>query len=392
MNPVNIDAPENDTYINGRRTPDPASSSINTEQVRPPMSESSFTNMLPPDSGEHTFTPLIEPAKLKQEMPISGIAEQTVLEGRDEIKNILLKTDPRLLVVVGPCSIHDEKAALAYAEKLRRLKTDVSGTLCIVMRAYFEKPRTNIGWKGLLNDPCLNGSCDMSEGLRRARQLLLDISEMGLPVATEMLDPSTPAYLSDLVSWTAIGARTTESQTHREMASGLPMPVGFKNSTDGSLSAALNAIKAASMPQSFPGVSPYGRTCIVRTAGNPWGHVVLRGGKQPNYHTEDLEVARRELKEKGLADILMIDCSHGNSRKDYRKQANVLKDVLAQRTRGNSAIIGLMLESNLHAGNQPLSGDLSELKYGVSITDACISWDETQDLLLYADRVLRTKG
>ena len=335
------------------------------------------------------YQPLTAPHILKQEIPISAGANETVVSGRARIEAILRKEDRRLLVIVGPCSIHDKKAALEYASRLNRLRNQVAETLFVVMRVYFEKPRTTVGWKGMINDPDLDGTCDMTAGLRKARSLLRQINEMGLPAATEMLDTITAQYVADLVSWSAIGARTAESQTHREMASGLSMPVGFKNSTDGNLSSAINALMAARAPQSFLGIDQDGKTCVVKTGGNPWVHIVLRGGKRPNYDPISLEEARLKLIEKNLPEAIMVDCSHANSMKKYQGQAVVWKNVIGQYLSGNEALIGLMLESNLHEGNQAFSGDASPLKYGVSITDECISWETTEQLLLWAHANLR---
>ena len=277
---------------------------------------------------------------------------------------------------------------MEYASKLNILRKEVEDTLLVIMRVYFEKPRTIVGWKGLINDPCLDGTCDMLLGLRKARRLLLQIAELGLPVATEMLDPITPQYVADLVSWSAIGARTTESQTHREMASGLSMPVGFKNSTDGNLSSAINALIAARVPQSFLGIDQDGKTCVVKTAGNLWGHIVLRGGKRPNYDPISLEEARLKLIEKDLPEAIIVDCSHANSMKKYQGQAVVWKNVINQHISGNEALIGLMLESNMYEGSQKFSDDVARLKYGVSITDECISWETTEQLLRWANENL----
>jgi 3-deoxy-7-phosphoheptulonate synthase len=335
------------------------------------------------------YKPLIAPKTLKQEIPISARANETVVLGRKHIENILQKEDQRLLVIVGPCSIHDENAALEYAAKLNSLRKQVAETLFVVMRVYFEKPRTSVGWKGLINDPFLDGTCDMTAGLRKARHLLMRITEMGLPTATEMLDTITAQYVADLVSWSAIGARTTESQTHREMASGLSMPVGFKNSTDGNLSSAINALVAARAPQSFLGIDQDGKTCVVKTSGNPWVHIVLRGGKRPNYDPISLEEARLKLIEKDLPETLMVDCSHANSMKKFQGQAVVWKNVIGQYLADNEALVGLMLESNLYEGNQAFSGDASSLKYGVSITDECISWETTEQLLRWAHEKIR---
>jgi 3-deoxy-7-phosphoheptulonate synthase len=330
------------------------------------------------------YQQLMEPNMLKQELAISPNAHATVLSGRNAIEKILLKEDKRLLVITGPCSIHDEKAAVEYAEKLKKIRDEVSEALYVIMRVYFEKPRTSVGWKGLINDPRLDGTCDIPVGLRRAREILLSINEIGVPAATEFLETITPQYVADLVSWACIGARTTESQTHREMASGLSMPVGFKNGTDGKLSAAINAIVAAKTPQSFLGIDQDGHTCVVKTGGNPWAHIVLRGGQQPNYDPISIEQARLKLIEKILPENIMVDCSHGNSMKKFQEQAIVWRNVIDQYIAGNDSLIGLMLESNLFEGNQKFSGDLSALKYGVSITDECISWETTENLLLTA--------
>jgi 3-deoxy-7-phosphoheptulonate synthase len=330
------------------------------------------------------YQQLMEPGMLKRELAISRAAHATVLSGREAIEKILLKEDKRLLVIVGPCSIHDEKAACEYAEKLNRLREQVNEALFVVMRVYFEKPRTSVGWKGLINDPRLDGTCDIPDGLRKAREILLQVNEIGVPAATEFLETITPQYVADLVSWSCIGARTTESQTHREMASGLSMPVGFKNGTDGKLTAAINAIIAAKTPQSFLGIDQDGHTCVVKTGGNPWAHIVLRGGQQPNYDPISIEQARLKLIEKNLLENIMVDCSHGNSMKKFQGQPIVWRNVIDQYIAGNDSLIGLMLESNLFEGNQKFRGDLSALKYGVSITDECISWETTENLLLSA--------
>ena len=334
------------------------------------------------------YRQLMEPSMLKQELAVSKSAHKTVLSGRNAIEKILSREDHRLLVIVGPCSIHDEKAAYEYAERLRKVREEVSEALFVIMRVYFEKPRTTTGWKGLINDPCMDGSCDMSTGLRRARSLLLKITEMGIPTATEMLDPIIPQYLAGLVCWTAIGARTTESQTHREMASGLSMPIGFKNCTDGELDTALNAMLAAGSPQSFLGIDQDGQTCIVKTTGNPWTHVVLRGGKRPNYDSVSIAEALSMLRDKRLPETIMVDCSHANSRKKHQRQAVVWQDVINQRLDGNKALVGLMLESNLNEGSQKINGDVSSLKYGVSVTDACVSWETTEKLIMSAHEML----
>jgi 3-deoxy-7-phosphoheptulonate synthase len=327
------------------------------------------------------FISLVTPARLTKELPMTPEAAQTVLTGRETIENILSKKDKRVLVIVGPCSIHDVDAALEYARRLNELRQKVAQTLYLVMRVYFEKPRTTIGWKGLINDPRLDGSCDMETGLRMARKLLLQVTEMGLPTATEMLEPVTPQYIAGLICWAAIGARTTESQTHREMASGLSMPVGFKNGTDGDLNMAVDAMVTAGSPQSFLGMDHGGRTSIVRTRGNPWTHLVMRGGRRPNYDSVSVREALKLLGEKKLLEAIMVDCSHGNSKKNYKNQAIVWQDVINQRICGNEYLIGLMLESNINEGNQKNSGDLSTMKYGVSITDSCIAWEATEQLI-----------
>jgi len=335
------------------------------------------------------YKPLMTPGALTRELPITEIVSNTVINGRDSIQKILSGEDPRMLVITGPCSIHDKAAAYDYARRLSELSRKVADTLVVVMRVYFEKPRTNVGWKGLINDPHLDGSCDMECGLREARRILLKIGEMGLPTATEMLETITPQYVADLVSWACIGARTTESQTHREMASGLSMPVGFKNGTDGNLSAAINAMVASRQHQSFLGIDHDGRTCIVQTAGNEWGHLVVRGGKRPNYDPISVEEARLNLIEKELPEALVVDCSHANSMKKYQGQAIVWKSVIDQRLAGNHTLVGLMLESNLFEGNQKYSPNPEDMKYGVSITDECISWETTAELLLGAHKRLK---
>ncbi|WP_034622154.1 3-deoxy-7-phosphoheptulonate synthase [Desulfovermiculus halophilus] len=334
------------------------------------------------------YTAMQTPRQLKHELPLSAGAGECVRTGRKTIQDILDKKDRRLLVISGPCSIHDEEAALEYAHRLARLSREVDRTMVVVMRVYFEKPRTTVGWKGLINDPNLDDTCDIQTGLYRARRLLLQINELGLPVATEMLDPITPQYVADLVSWSAIGARTTESQTHRQMASGLSMPVGFKNSTDGNLGTAVNAMQAARAPQTFLGIDQDGQTCVVKTGGNTYGHVVLRGGEKPNYDPISIEETRLNLIKKGLPEAVIVDCSHANCHKKHQGQGNVFKNVLEQILQGNEAILGLMLESNLHEGSQKFSGDPSALEYGVSITDECISWETTEELLHHAHRRL----
>ena len=338
------------------------------------------------------FTPLISPDTLKHELPISEASAETVLHGRRIIQDIITQKDHRLMVITGPCSIHDEKAALEYAQRLRKLQDEVHDTLYLVMRVYFEKPRTTIGWKGLINDPHLDGSYDVVEGLKKARRLLGQITAMGVPTATELLDPFIPQYIAGLVCWAAIGARTTESQTHREMASGLSMPVGFKNGTDGNLSVALNAMIASGSPQHFLGIDHNGQASLVTTTGNPFAHLVLRGGRRPNYDSFSIREALDMLHEKKLHKAIVVDCSHANSRKRFREQAVVWKDAVQQRISGTDAIIGLMVESNLMEGAQKNTGNLDSMAYGVSITDACISWETTAELIHWADEQLRSRS
>ncbi len=327
--------------------------------------------------------PLITPEQLKQELPLQGAAEATVQEGRETIFSILDRKDPRLFVVVGPCSIHDVDAALDYAARLKELAAKVKDTLYIVMRVYFEKPRTSIGWKGLINDPYLDDSFKIEEGLRIGRKLLLDIAELGLPASTEALDPISPQYMQDLIAWSAIGARTTESQTHREMSSGLSSPVGFKNGTDGGLMVAINAMQSVSSPHRFLGISGDGKVSVVTTKGNPYAHVVLRGGSNgPNYDTVHVAQCEAALEKGGVSKNIMIDCSHANSSKDPDVQPLVLKDITHQILEGNKSIIGVMLESHINHGNQSIPADLSELKYGVSVTDACMDWATTEAAIL----------
>lgn len=338
------------------------------------------------------FAPLVSPDEFKNQIPMTRQATETVVAGRRVIQDIIRGRDPRLLIITGPCSIHDETAALEYAGRLLRLQEQVRETQYLVMRVYFEKPRTNVGWKGLINDPNLDGTNDIMTGLIRARKLLLQITEMGLPTATEMLDPITPQYIAGMVCWAAIGARTTESQTHREMASGLSMPVGFKNCTDGGLTTAVNAMIAAASPQNFLGIDPHGRSAIVQTTGNPDTHLVLRGGRRPNYDSVSIREAVGLLRDKRLPEAVLVDCSHANSRKRYQEQAVVWKDVINQRIDGNQAIIGLMLESNLEEGRQEIPERIEDLRYGVSITDACISWERTEQLVRSAHEQLHADG
>ncbi len=329
--------------------------------------------------------PLVSPRYLKQEETISDLAVKTVIDARESVKRILVGEESRMIVVVGPCSIHDHVAALDYARRLKELADKVQDKILVIMRVYFEKPRTTVGWKGLINDPHLNDTFDIATGLRMGRRILLEIANMGLPAATELLEPITPQYIADLISLTAIGARTTESPTHRQMASGLSMPVGFKNGTDGSLQVAIDAMVAAKSQHSFLGIDNGGQTCIVNTSGNPWGFLILRGGRSgPNYSSESLAECLKRLTAANLPPRLMVDCSHANSNKDYRLQHTCWDDCLTQRLAGNKNIVGLMLESNLQPGNQNLTADLKQLKYGLSITDGCIGWEETEQLILSA--------
>ncbi|MCI0510349.1 3-deoxy-D-arabinoheptulosonate-7-phosphate synthase [Chromohalobacter marismortui] len=322
---------------------------------------------------------LVTPEALKREIPLTEAAERTVLEGRRTVQRILDGDDPRLVVVIGPCSIHDVDAARDYARRLRQLADAVSDSLYVVMRVYFEKPRTTVGWKGLINDPHLDDTFDIQEGLRTARHLLVELAEMGLPLATEALDPISPQYLQDCISWSAIGARTTESQTHREMASGLSSPVGFKNGTDGSLDVAVNALKSVAHPHNFLGIDQGGQVAVIRTRGNPYGHVVLRGGNgKPNYDSVSVTLAEKELRAAGVTPNIMVDCSHANSNKDPSLQPLVMENIANQILEGNTSIMGLMIESHIGWGNQKIPEDRSQLQYGVSITDACIDWPTTE--------------
>ncbi|MBX9586579.1 MAG: 3-deoxy-7-phosphoheptulonate synthase [Gammaproteobacteria bacterium] len=325
--------------------------------------------------------PLISPIILLEELPCSSLAENAVKSARQIAQKIMLNEDPRLLVVVGPCSIHDPEAALEYAQKLAKLAKDLSNELFIIMRVYFEKPRTSLGWKGLINDPRLNNSFDINTGLRLARKLLLDINSLGLPTATEFVDTITPTYLIDLISWGAIGARTTESQMHRELASGLPMPIGFKNGTSGDVKIAIDAVIVARHQHHFLGITRHGNPAIIETQGNPYGHIILRGGKdKPNYDEKSLNEITADLTQHQLPPYLMVDCSHDNSQKNHLAQADVLENLCAQIKHGNQNIKGIMLESHLQAGRQSLFPD-QPLIYGQSITDACLSWDQTVPLL-----------
>ncbi len=325
---------------------------------------------------------IITPEELKNLFPLNETAVRTVMEAQHVIKNIIDRKDRRLLVLAGPCSIHDTKAAMEYAGKLRALADEVGDSLYLVMRVYFEKPRTRGGWQGLINDPFLDNSFRIDEGLKMARSLLLDMAKMGLPAAGEALDLITPQYVQDLISWTAIGARTTEAQTHRKMASGFTSAAGFKNATDGNLDCAVNAIHSAKLPSHFKSVDPSGRVAVIRTTGNQYTHIVLRGGTtSPNYGAGSIGLCENTLRKNGLPETIMVDCSHDNSQKKHEKQTIVCKDIAAQIDNGNRSIIGIMIESNLHAGNQPMAENLSDLKYGISITDACMGWPETEKML-----------
>ncbi|MBD2503520.1 3-deoxy-7-phosphoheptulonate synthase [Anabaena azotica] len=332
---------------------------------------------------------LLTPNEVKAKLPLTADAEKTVLQFRDEIEKILDFQDRRKFIVVGPCSIHDPNAALEYAHKLKALADRVQDKLLLIMRVYFEKPRTTVGWKGLINDPEMDDSFLVEKGLLLARDLLIKLTELGLPTATEALDPIVPQYIGELITWAAIGARTTESQTHREMASGLSMPVGFKNGTDGNIQVALNALHSARMPHNFLGINPEGQVSIFETKGNAYGHVILRGGNQPNFDAESVKEVENKLKEAKLHSRIVIDCSHGNTNKNYKLQSAVLENIVQQIVDGNTSIVGMMLESNLSEGNQPINCKREELKYGVSVTDPCIGWEETERIILAAYDKLR---
>jgi len=335
---------------------------------------------------------LISPGELKKKYPATAGTDALVANTREAVKKILKKEDDRLLAVVGPCSIHDRNAALEYAEKLQKLSKEVNDQFLLIMRVYFEKPRTTVGWRGLILDPDMDGSDDIAKGLEIARSLLKEISELGVPTGSEMLDPIVPQYISDFLSWAAIGARTTESQVHRSLASGLSMPVGFKNGTGGSLQLAVNAMSTSSYPASFIGIDQEGRSSIFRTSGNDACHIILRGGHNgPNYYEEDVEEAVSLMKKAGMYSSLIIDCSHANSGKKYTRQRRVFRSVIDQIMYGQEDVAGVMLESNLFEGNQKMPEDISQLKYGVSITDACIGWTETEELIKSAAEELRKK-
>ena len=328
------------------------------------------------------FDRMPSPEEVHLALPVSDEVAETVATGRRDLQSILDREDPRLMVVVGPCSIHDPKAGLDYAKRLKELVEEVSDTLLLVMRVYFEKPRTSTGWKGFINDPWMDDSFHIEEGVWKAREFLLRIGEIGLPAATEALDPITPQYIGDLIAWTAIGARTSESQTHREMSSGLSTPVGFKNATDGDLDVAVNGILSASRPHSFLGINGQGSAAIVRTRGNAYGHLVLRGGSgRPNYDTVSISLAEAALRKAGLAENIVVDCSHANSLKNPRLQPLVFQDCVHQILRGNRSIVGVMVESFLEEGNQGIPADLTTLRYGCSVTDACLGWEETAKML-----------
>ncbi len=330
------------------------------------------------------------PDEIKARVPLSPTAAQVVLNGRKTLCDILDRRDKRVFIVLGPCSIHDPVAGLDYARRLKTLADEVSDQLVLVMRVYFEKPRTSVGWKGFINDPYMNDSFRIDEGMAKARQFLLDVNEIGLPAGTEALDPIGPQYYGDLIAWTAIGARTSESQTHREMSSGLSSPVGFKNATDGDLDVAVNAILSASNPHSFLGINAKGTTSILRTRGNRYAHVVLRGGGgRPNYDTVSVSLAEKALAKAGLPKNIVVDCSHANSWKNPELQPLVMKDVMHQIREGNESIVGMMIESHIEAGNQPIPANLADLRYGCSVTDACVGWDTTVAMIRDAANVLR---
>lgn len=334
---------------------------------------------------------LLTPNEIKSKLPLTPLAEQKVLAYRQEIEHILDFQDRRKFIVVGPCSIHDPKAAIEYSERLKVLSEQVKDNLLLIMRVYFEKPRTTVGWKGLINDPDMDDSFHVENGLLIARNLLLKMTELGLPTGTEALDPIIPQYISELITWSAIGARTTESQTHREMASGLSMPVGFKNGTDGNIQVALNALQSARNPHNFLGINQNGQVSVFQTKGNAYGHVILRGGTQPNFDAANVKLVEEKLKAANLPPRIVIDCSHGNTNKDYKLQPVVLENVIQQILDGNTSIVGMMLESNLYEGSQPITGKQEELKYGISVTDKCINWEETEKIILATHEKLKEK-
>jgi len=335
------------------------------------------------------FDLMPSPEDVKHRLPLTQAAARTVMHGRETIENILERRDRRLLVIVGPCSIHDPVAGLDYARRLKALAAEVADTLYVVMRVYFEKPRTAAGWKGYINDPRMDDSFHIEEGMQKARQFLLTLAELGMPAATEALDPIAPQYLGDLISWTAIGARTSESQTHREMASGLSTPVGFKNGTDGDFVVAINAIRSAAAPHSFLGINPQGRSAVVRTQGNRFCHIVLRGGaNRPNYDTVSVSLVEQALEAAKLPVNILVDCSHANSYKRPEMQPLVMRDVVHQIRQGNRSIVGLMVESFIEGGNQAIPADLAQLRYGCSVTDACLDWPGTEAMLREARSML----
>jgi 3-deoxy-7-phosphoheptulonate synthase len=339
-----------------------------------------------------SFDNMPTPEELHARLPLSEVAGNVVAQSREALRNILARKDRRIFVVVGPCSIHDPVAGLDYARRLKALQEEVKDVMLLVMRVYFEKPRTTTGWKGYINDPYMDDSFRVDEGMEKARKFLLDVCELGLPTGTEALDPISPQYLGDLIAWTAIGARTTESQTHREMSSGLSTPVGFKNGTDGDISIAINAILSASHPHSFLGLNGQGRVAIVRTSGNRHGHVVLRGGDgRPNYDTVSVAMAQQALQKANLPPNIVVDCSHANSYKKPALQPLVMADVINQIVNGNTGLVGVMIESNIVAGNQSIPDDLSQLNYGCSVTDACVDWDTTEKMLREAAIRLRQR-
>ncbi|MEF8713501.1 MAG: 3-deoxy-7-phosphoheptulonate synthase [Accumulibacter sp.] len=336
------------------------------------------------------FDPMPSPEEVHAQLPLSASAARLVMHGREVLRNILDRSDPRLFVVVGPCSIHDPVAGFDYAQRLKALADEVSETLYLVMRVYFEKPRTTTGWKGYINDPDMDDSFRVDQGMLKAREFLLKLAELGLPAGTEALDPIAPQYLGDLISWTAIGARTTESQTHREISSGLSTPVGFKNGTNGDIGIAVNAILSAARPHSFLGINAQGRTSIVRTRGNRYGHLVLRGGDgRPNYDTVSVQITEQALRKAGLPINIVVDCSHANSYKKHEWQPLVMADAVNQVRLGNQSLVGMMIESNLVAGNQAIPEDLSQLRYGCSVTDACVDWQTTEQMIRGAAGLLR---
>lgn len=342
------------------------------------------------NSNINSLERLITPKEFKAELPVTDSVSNHVEKSRRTLRNILDRKDDRLIIIVGPCSVHDTKAAIDYAERLAEFSKTVSDQLFIVMRVYFEKPRTTVGWKGLINDPYLDGSFQIEKGMRLGRQLMIKINELGLPIANEALDPISPQYMQDLISWSAIGARTTESQTHREMASGLSVPIGFKNGTDGSLDVAINALQSASNGHRFLGIDAEGKVSIVHSSGNQYSHIVLRGGGgKPNYDSVNVKLTERALEKNNLPVNIMVDCSHANSNKDPQLQPLVLDNIAQQILEGNQSLIGVMLESHLKAGNQKLTDDKSQLEYGKSITDGCIDWPTTQESLTRLAEKLR---